>query len=345
MPGPEPILPDWARAHGKPLLQGRIKHEPADFLVDEVLGFVPSGSGEHDFLRVEKTHSNTAWVARRLAEHAKVAARDAGFAGMKDRRAVTTQWISVRRPDGSGTDWDALEVPGVKILEQTRHDRKLKRGAHEANRFRIRIRYADVDKDGVDERLNRIRAMGVPSYFGPQRFGRNGSNLATANAVFEGRRVKRDLRSMAISAVRSFIFNEVLSARVAAGSWNQILAGEPLNLDGTGSYFVTDTIDDQLRSRLAAFDLHPTGPLWGKDAGECSGAAAGIEEAVAEAHRDFVAGLAKVGARTDRRALRMPLRDFNWQFSDDALEVEFRLGKGCFATAVLRELMTTADER
>ncbi|MDH3441338.1 MAG: tRNA pseudouridine(13) synthase TruD [Gammaproteobacteria bacterium] len=344
MPGTDTTLPDWARAHGSPVFRGVVKQSPNDFKVDEVLGFAPTGDGEHDFLLVEKTDANTAWVARGLAAHGSVNARDAGFAGLKDRRAVTTQWFSVRRPSGAGTDWRALDLPGVRILEQTRHNRKLKRGAHAANRFRIVIRFADINKEGVIERLESICAVGVPNYFGPQRFGRNASNLVVANAVFKGKRVNRDQRSMAISAARSYIFNEVLSARVSAGTWNQVLVGEPLNLDSTGSYFVPNEVDRQLKSRLRSFDIHPTGPLWGKDDSRCSGAAAEIEQAVADANPDFVTGLRKVGARTDRRALRMPVHDCSWHISAESLELAFRLGKGSFATAVLRELMTTADE-
>lgn len=344
MPSVDATLPDWARAHGTPLLAGWIKHSPGDFRVDEVLGFPPSGDGEHDFLRVEKTGANTAWVARQLADHAGVPARDASYSGLKDRRAVTTQWFSVRRPSGAGTDWAALDLPGVNIIEQTRHRRKLKRGAHEANVFHILVRFEAIDGEKLSERFAILAAHGVPNYFGQQRFGRKGNNLALARDVFSGKRIRRDQRSIAISAARSFIFNEVLSARVSAGTWNQVLEGEPVNLNATGSFFIPEEVDDQLQERLRLFDVHPTGPLWGKGASGTSGVAACLEAEVSRSHPDLIAGLEKVGTRADRRALRMPLHDFGWQLSDGFLEIKFRLGKGCYATSVLREFMTTADE-
>ncbi|MGI9261804.1 MAG: tRNA pseudouridine(13) synthase TruD [Woeseiaceae bacterium] len=339
MPATDTILPDWVRAHGKPLVQGLIKQSPQDFHVEEVLGFVPSGDGEHDYLLIEKTDANTNWVARQLAQHANVAVRDIGFAGMKDRRAVTSQWFSARRPDGSGTDWEALALPGVRILEQQRNNRKLRRGAHSANLFRIVVRLTDVVDESLPERLAQIRTIGVPNYFGPQRFGRDGNNLKLANAIFAGKRVKRDQRSIAISAARSFLFNEVLSARVSAGNWNEILDGEPVNLDGTASFFVPEENDDALQARQDAFDVHPTGPLWGRGESECSGAAAEYEKHVGDENSDVVSGLEKVGARCDRRALRLRLQEFEWEISNGVIEIRFRLGKGSFATTVLREFM------
>jgi len=344
MRNPEFHLPDWARAHGSPLFQGQIKKTPDDFRVEEVLGFVPTGEGEHDFLRIEKTDSNTGWVARQLAAHAGVTARDIGYAGLKDRRAVTTQWFSVRRPAGDGTDWSTLQVNGVRLLEHTQHRRKLKTGAHAGNRFRIVVRGIPGDRGQVDERLAVMRASGVPNYFGPQRFGRHAHNLALAGEVFEGKRMKRDRRSIAISAARSFIFNEVLSARVSGGSWSRLVSGEPANLDGSASIFVPTGEDDSLITRLQTLDIHPTGPLWGAGGTSVTGEIANLERTMADEHRMLASGLERLGARPARRALRLSVHDVDWSISGDRFEIGFHLGKGSFATTVLRELMTTIDD-
>ena len=133
MPATDCQIPDWSRAFGKPLFQGLIKQAASDFEVTEVPGFSCSGDGEHDYLWIEKSGANTAWVARALARHAKITARDVGFAGMKDRHAVTRQWFSVRRPAG-GTDWESFAAEGVQLLDSDRHSRKLKRGAHRGKR-------------------------------------------------------------------------------------------------------------------------------------------------------------------------------------------------------------------
>jgi tRNA pseudouridine13 synthase len=334
-------LPDWARAHGRPLFQGQIKKTSDDFRVDEVLGFVPTGEGEHDFLRIEKTDSNTTWVARQLAAHAGISGRDVGYAGLKDRRAVTTQWFSARRPVGGGTDWSMLQVNGVRLLEHTQHRRKLKTGAHAGNRFRIVVHGMPGDRGQVDERLAVMRASGVPNYFGPQRFGRHAHNLVLAGAVFEGKRMKRDQMSIAISAARSFIFNEVLSARVAGGSWSRLVSGEPANLDGSASIFLPAGEDDSLIARLQTLDIHPTGPLWGVGEASVTGEIENLEKTMAEEHRMLASGLERLGARQARRALRVSVHDANWSISGDRLEIGFYLGKGSYATTVLRELMTT----
>ncbi len=196
-------LPDWQRAFGGPVFQGLIKQSPSDFQVTEVLGFAPSGDGEHDFLWIEKAGANTVWVARSLARYAGVADRDVGYAGLKDRHALTRQWFSVRRPSGDGTDWQSYEQSGVRILDVSRNQRKLKRGANIANQFRIAIHSACNDQEAMSKRLEQIRCNGVPNYFGEQRFGRDGGNMRLVNDLFAGKRLKRDKRSIALSTARS----------------------------------------------------------------------------------------------------------------------------------------------
>ena len=193
-------LPDWARAYGAPLFAATIRNRPSDFLVIEKLGFEPDGSGEHDYLWVEKTAANTEWVARQLARHAGARPADVGISGMKDRHAITRQWFSV--PRRGSVDWSMLAVEGVAILDVRSHRRKLRRGAHKSNAFRIALRSLEVSalRPLVEERLACIAARGVPNYFGPQRFGHHGANVDLARTLFAGKRLKRDKRSIAISA-------------------------------------------------------------------------------------------------------------------------------------------------
>ena len=186
-------LPDWARALGPVLFTGRIRTSPSDFIVTEVLNIEFSDDGEHDWLWVEKVGANTVWVAEQLASHASISARDVGYAGLKDRHAVTRQWFSVRRPGAEGTDWTTLKADGVRILDQKLHRRKLKRGAHKGNTFRIAVRGSEIALLGgkIAGRLEAIRAQGVPNYFGEQRFGRDGGNIELGRAVIAGRRMAR----------------------------------------------------------------------------------------------------------------------------------------------------------
>ncbi len=344
MPIDRAVLPDWPRAHGSPLSHGLIKQNPGHFEVVERLGFELRGDGEHDYLQIEKTGANTPWVAAALARHAGVDRRDVGYAGLKDRHAVTTQWFSVRRPTGEGTDWSAFELPGIRILELTRHQRKLKRGAHSGNAFSIGIGRFDAAEIEITERIEIIKTCGVPNYFGVQRFGRQGSNLQLAKAVFAGKRMKRDKRSIALSAARSLLFNDVLASRVAEGSWGSLLPGEVINLDGTGSYFPAEDIDGELNARARQMDVHPTGVLWGRGAPGCTGVVAGIETAIAERHPDIVAGLEKAGLTVGRRALRLAVHDLSWEIADDEMLLRFWLGRGSYATAVLHEIVDLADD-
>lgn len=338
MPG---ALPDWALAHGTPLFAASIRNQPSDFQVTEHLGFELSNSGEHDYLWVEKVAANTDWVARQLARHAGVRGSDIGYAGMKDRHAVTRQWFSVPRRDDP--DWGAFAVAGVTILEVRCHHRKLRRGAHDANAFRIALRAAEAgaQRPQIEKRLASVAARGVPNYFGPQRFGREGGNLELARRLFAGARLKRDKRSIAISAARSFLFNEILSARVKAGSWERILPGERVNLDGSGSVFQADVIDDLIERRAAEMDIHPTATLWGLRSAVSSGAIETLERNATEAGSDLRTGLESLGAKAGHRALRLRVAELSWEIDGDALWLDFRLPAGGFATSVLREIART----
>lgn len=329
------------RAHGLPVVSAIIRQSPADFEVVEELGFTPSGDGEHDYLYVEKTGANTAWVARRLARLAGVGSRDVGFAGLKDRRAVTRQWFSVRRPRRDGSDWASATIEGVRILEITRNSRKLRRGAHKANRFRIALRGTAIGEAAgrLRERVADIRQHGVPNYFGEQRFGRDGANLELARQLFAGRRLPRDARSHALSAARSFLFNALLAERVRYGTWNRLLAGDIANLDGSGSVFPVDTVTAELEARVRDADIHPTATLWGRGAPLTRLDAARLESEVAERHPEFAAGLLKMRLEAGSRALRVRVDELSVDVEPGIAWLSFRLPKGAFATTVLAEIV------
>lgn len=325
-------LPDWARAHGAPLFSAVIRSKADDFDVTEELGFEFSGDGEHDYLFVEKTNANTEWVSRQLAQYAEVPARDVGYAGLKDRHAVTRQWFSV--PRWHSPDWSRLEHEGVRLLDLQRHNRKLRRGAHTGNLFRIVLRGELPHDDALHERLAVIAASGVPNYFGEQRFGRGGGNIALADDWAAGRKLPRHKRSFAISAARSYLFNQFLDVRVGAGNWDQLLEGDVANLDGSGSVFTVTALDDDLTRRCEQMDLHPAGPLYG-DGSSVSG--------VSAAHESWLVALTNARVKPASRSLRLRVADLEWEAADDSLVLEFALGRGAFATSVLREIANTVN--
>ncbi|HSX59058.1 MAG TPA: tRNA pseudouridine(13) synthase TruD [Tahibacter sp.] len=332
-------------AFGGPPLRARLRAQPEDFFVDEDLGFAPDGAGEHVFVRVEKRGANTDWVARQIARFVGVAPEAVSYAGLKDRHAVTRQTFSVAVPVKRDLAWETLSGDDFRVLDAQRHGRKLKRGALKRNRFRIVLRDVQGDRTGAEARLAAIFARGVPNYFGEQRFGRDGDNVARAQAMFDGRRVSRHERSLLLSAARSQVFNEVLAARVRRGDWDRALPGDVWMLDGSHSIFGPEAATPELAGRLARGDIHPTGPLWGAGPLRSADAVAVLERDAASAHGDLARGLEAAGLAQERRSLRLVAQEPGFAWDGDALVVSFALPAGSYATTLLREVADsgTAD--
>ena len=321
--------------------RGRIRARDEDFIVEEELSFALTGEGEHLFLKVRETGCNTDWVAGQLARWGGRPRNDVGYAGLKDRHAVTEQWFSVRFPAGRHPDPAGIAIQGVELLEAVPHNRKLKRGALQGNRFRLRVTALEADPALLEARLAEIARRGVPNAFGPQRFGRDFGNLEIAARWFAGGpEPRRAERGFALSAARSLIFNAVLAERIAAGSWESAAPGDPVGLDGRGSWFIAEAGDNALPERLAALDVHPTGPLWGRGEPPGNGPGAELERDVADRFSEFADGLAAAGLEQERRALRLRVRELAWSIEGNVLELSFGLPAGAYATAVLRELIT-----
>ncbi|KAA0938477.1 tRNA pseudouridine(13) synthase TruD [Psychrobacter sp. ANT_H59] len=365
----------------QPLLKhATYKAHTTDFIVNELLPLEFTGKGEHLWLHIQKSGMNTAYLAKLLSEWADIPLRDVGFSGLKDRHALTTQWFSLRipkkqLPDSEFAPLDIGANESITILEQQWHNKKLNRGTHRANQFIITLRdieFVGFDtpspsseqllsaKQAVEQHLMIISQSGVPNYFGPQRFGRSGNNIREALSLFarpvpearppsnkgKRKRVPREQNTMELSAARSLIFNEILAARVRDGSWNHGLAGEVFNLDGSGSIFASDEIDDTLRARLESGDIHPTAVLWGTGNEKVSGKAAAME-ADTVAHSPLLTqlatGLEQRDIKAQRRALRLPIEALSWEWQDkedsQILILNFTLTTGSFATSLLASLV------
>jgi tRNA pseudouridine13 synthase len=328
------------RAHGLPAARATLRAQPEDFQVEEELGFAPSGSGQHLLLRVRKRNANTQWVARQLAAAAGCRAGEVGYAGLKDRHAVAVQWFSVPRPRAS-VGWVEMRTAEFEVLESHAHGRKLPRGALAGNSFSVRLRGADCDgaqlAAALEPRLAVVSRRGVPNYFGPQRFGRDGANLAAAAAGAAG--LDREQRGFALSAARALVFNAVLAARVGDGSWESLLPGDLAALDGRGSFFAVPAPDATLMARCARLEIHPTGPLWGTGEPGTGAGALALEQRVAGELAAYCAECAHAGMRQERRSLRLAVRELRCDPETEAVVLRFRLTRGSFATAVLRELV------
>ena len=327
-------------AFGPPPARGVLRQTPEDFQVEEDLGYTPEGEGEHLWLWVEKRGMNSDQVARRLAKLAGVRQVDVGYAGLKDRHALTRQWYSLHVSKGEMEQSAQWHDPQWRVLHWARARRKIRRGSLHGNRFVVTLREVRGDMRAMEARLGEIAARGVPNYFGEQRFGHD--NIARAEAMARGelRVGDRHLRGIYLSSLRSALFNSVLAWRVNDGSWDGVLGGEALNLNGSRSFFVADVVDAVILHRLATGDIHPSGPLWGRGEPPSRGEARALElAAIAASPELWRQACSDAGMEQERRPLRLAVQALQWQWCEDSLlRLEFALPAGAYATAVIREL-------
>lgn len=333
-------LPDWPCACGGPAGEAWLRSEPEDFFVDERLGFEPDGDGQQVWLRLEKRNANTAWIAGRIAGLAGVREGEVGYSGLKDRRAVTRQWFSVAPKGGIEPDWRRLESDEVRLLESRRSQRKLRRGEHLANGFRLRLRRFVGDRDRCTALLSDIALKGYPNYFGEQRFGTDNANLSGARQWFAGGvRPKRSEQGYWLSAVRAWLFNRVLARRVEMGNWDLPLPGDLVISSDASRCFPVFKIDDAIRQAVARLELHPTGPLYGTGEPRPSREAGEIEKAVLAEEGIWTQGLDRQRMRPERRTLRAVAQGLEWAFEGGDLTLAFELPPGAYATVLLREVV------
>jgi tRNA pseudouridine13 synthase len=297
-----------------------IRKRPEDFVVEELPAYLPSGRGEHLFVTFTKTGLTTLDAVRAIAMALDVSPRDAGYAGMKDRHAVTTQTASFSFPIARDADAAvaALSVPGIQVLSAARHDNKLKPGHLEGNRFTIALRDVDGDIAALERALLEAARVGVPNAFGPQRFGRDGDNPERALAWLAGRaRGPRDKREQRLlfSSLQSRLFNEVLDRRIADGTWSAVLPGDVAKKHDSGGLFTVPLEGaelDDARARADAGTLSATGPMFGAKMRWPEGAPLALEREVLEGTLPGPEGtrrleeLRHLGEGT-RRSLRLPV--------------------------------------
>lgn len=348
---PLPSIPPFA-TNDLPGTGGTIGPEPEDFQVDEIPLYSFSGEGEHLYVHVRKRRMTTREAVAALARAAGIPQGEIGTAGMKDKHAVTTQWMSL--PARRAKPKESWELPeGMQVLETTRHGNKLRTGHLRANHFRIRL--TNVEPDAADRAaaiVARIHERGLPNYFGAQRFGRDGGNLASAIAWLESEasgqrtRVPPFERKLFASVVQAEVFNRYVTARLAAGLERPLL-GEVVRLEGTGSMFEVEDPEREL-ARWQSKDIHPTGPMIGPKMRKSRADALSLEQAAISAVGLGEGTLGELGRHADgtRRDVLVPVADLRCDEENDqtdgdvkkrALVVEMTLPSGSYATEVVRE--------
>ena len=316
-------LPQWPSAYPASGATATLKHLNEDFIVTELPQQLPSGAGEHIWLDIEKNGANTAFVAQQLAEAAGVKEWDVGYAGLKDRYAITRQWFSIYFPKGETPDLTQLQHPEFKVLSQSRHVKKLRPGDLLGNRFRIVLREVTGSREAIEANLKAVAAQGVPNYFGAQRFGFDGGNVEQGRAMLarEIRVRNPKKKGIYLSAVRSFVFNEVLALRMQQGLWGKTLPGDVMNEAG-----------------------QPTGPLWGRGRVTTTDEAQALENGVAQRHATLCDGMEHAGLDQERRALVASPAELTWEWPQaDQLVLSFSLPAGNYATSVLNEILRTTE--
>jgi tRNA pseudouridine13 synthase len=324
---------------------GHFKESPDDFEVEEIPAYLPSGEGEHVYLYVEKRGVATPDAAKRVSRHLGLPEGAVSWAGLKDKQALTRQWMSVAARPGAETELSTFVDPEVKLLQVTRHRNKLKGGHLHGNRFKIRL--AGVKDVGAAKAvLSVLKERGLPNYFGAQRFGASGTNAARGKAILlkaaaGGRRGRPDFeRKMLLSAYQSELFNRVLSRRLEAGLFSKVRQGDVLKKHESGGEFVcAEPLVDQ--PRMDAFEVSPTGPMYGPSMRPAEGEVQADELKVLTEEGLTIESFAAGGGETDgtRRFLRVGLPDVALEERGTDLWLAFSLPAGCYATVVLAELL------
>mgnify|MGYP005994078241 CR=1 FL=1 len=334
---------ELAFLHSKPTATGDLRTEYEDFKVFEMLPFAPTGEGEHLFIHIRKTGANTLFVAKQLEKYFKVKSMHVGYAGLKDRNAVTEQFFGIHLPGKQEYDLSDLKIEGVEILSIQRHNKKLKTGALLGNRFEITLRNVS-DVEDVQQRWQKVVEQGVPNYFGEQRFGRDGHNIDAALAMFAGKKVKdKKKRSFYLSAARSYLFNKIVEQRIEQGLFAKPLAGDVFMLNGSRSIFSGEEINDEILARLKSNNISITAPMWGAGELLTEDDAKQLELDFAKQHQQLCDGLVEFGLKQERRRMQLTIDAPKFSHSGNTVTLSFFLPAGCFATTILREVIDYKD--
>jgi tRNA pseudouridine13 synthase len=334
-----------------PGIGGRIKEVPEDFEVEEIPAYEPSGSGEFLYLWIEKRDMGAEYFIRQVARRLGLSPGNVGSAGLKDRRAVTRQMISV--PVAAEERVKDLDGDGIRVLRVGRHSNKLRPGHLHGNRFRVVVRGVEPKADiHLQPLLERLLQEGVPNYYGTQRLGRDGETVLLGLAMLRGEEPPRTvdgrrpnvrspfLRRLALSAAQSALFNHYLGRRLVDGLFRRVLPGDVMAKWPFGGLFLVTEVEKE-QARFDARETVTAGPMFGRKTYPTAAEAADREESVlrdADLTRDNFAGFGKLLAGT-RRHNQMYPGELVAQLQNGSAQLTFTLPAGSYATVLLREIL------
>jgi tRNA pseudouridine13 synthase len=333
--------------YGKALQTGVIKSQADDFRVIENLGFEPCGEGEHLFLHIEKESLTTLDLIEQIAREFGVKARDIGYSGLKDKLAVTQQWLSVHLPG----QMNNVQIPSsshYKLLQHSWHNKKIRSGSHRSNSFEVTVRNVAQLSSQTQQQIDDVKAFGMANYFGEQRFGARQDNVERAIHTFTNerrtRKLSRTKRGLYLSALRSFLFNQILTKRIEQNHWHQPLLGDVYMLSGSHSLF-SEEIDDNIIDRFQQQDISSAASLYGTGSSRLSETALALENEVFNQYSEIVECLNAQKAKLQMRTTRVTVDSFNVVHDSDtqSLKVIATLPSGCFFTTLLKHFIDTSN--
>lgn len=329
--------------YGSPAVSGVLKSSPADFQVDEELGFEPDEDGEHHFLLVEKTGLSTPELITRIAHDYSLHPGLIGHSGLKDKHARTSQWLSLHLP-GKSLPAGKSAGDGYRILRQARHRRKLRPGSHKFNAFQLCLREVSKLPDQTIAQINLVTRQGFANYFGAQRFGRRQDNVKQALAQLANRRLQRSRKSILLSSLRSYLFNQILARRISLGHWDKPLSGDVFMLRGSHSIF-RDEISEDLLARYQQLDIASSASLYGTGRNQIADEAQALEEQVFAQYEEITDCLDRQGSKLQMRALRAVADDFSYDYDAEKrnLRLKLTLPAGSYVTTLLEHFIALKD--
>ena len=333
----------------QPDISGVIKRQPEDFRVTENLGFEPCGEGEHLFLHIEKTSLTTHDLIEQVAGEFSVKPRDIGYSGLKDKIAVTQQWLSVHLP-GQMNSAEAKQSTEYTLLSSGWHNKKIRPGSHRSNSFDVIVRDVGELSSQTQQQIEDVRQYGMANYFGVQRFGSQQDNVDRAIHSFSNdrraRKLSRTKRSLFISALRSYLFNEVLSQRIEKGHWKQPLTGDVFMLSGSHSLF-SDAIDETILERFQQLDISSAASLYGDGSRKLEQDALALEDEVFEQHPQIIECLDKQKVKLQMRSTRVAVEAFKVEYDkqQETLQLQVTLPRGSYFTTLLEHFVRSTNTR
>lgn len=331
--------------YGRPTISGLFKSQATDFIVTENLGFEPSGEGEHLFLWIEKSMLTTHELIEHVARDFSVKARDVGYSGLKDKLAITKQWLSLYLP-GQMNSLTLPEISKYKIISHAWHHKKLRPGTHRSNQFEAIIRGVKTLPDTSYQQLELIQNQGMANYFGQQRFGQKDDNVARALHAFtnarRARKLSRSKKSMYLSSLRSFLFNSILSRRIGLEYWDKPMPGDVFMLCGSQSIFY-EPLSNVLLERIKKFDLSSTVSLYGSGKQLLQDDALALESKVVTEYESIKNCLIQQSSKLQMRATRVAVQGLSvdHDVGAETLHVKAGLPRGSYFTSLLAHFVDT----